>query len=389
MPLFNNKTTILLIIVLFLAGTSGAVYGQESSVSKIKCVVIDPGHGGHDPGTISGGGRYKEKEIVLSVGLKLGSMIKSRFPEVKVLYTRSTDKFVPLAERSDFANRNNADLFISIHVNAVKATSVNGTETFVMGTHKSESNFELCKAENSVIVMEDNYTAKYEGFNPNSPESYIIFSLLQNTHLEQSLKLAELVQKNYKSGPIYGNRGVKQGGLIVLWRSTMPAILTEIGFISNSKDRAVLISKEGQNNIAKKLFNAFCDYKKSYEEDNADINVPSGVQEQQKPQQPNPQQTKPQQQQQPQKSKEQANRPSADGGEYYSIQIMSVGKILKKNAPDLKGLQNYKYLKSGNAYKYMTGRYSSWKEAAKELPAVRKKFNGAFIIHIKNNQIIK
>ena len=258
-----------------------------------------------------------------------------------------------------------------------------------MGTHKSESNFELCKAENSVIVMEDNYTAKYEGFNPNSPESYIIFSLLQNTHLEQSLKLAELVQKNYKSGPIYGNRGVKQGGLIVLWRSTMPAILTEIGFISNSKDRAVLISKEGQNNIAKKLFNAFCDYKKSYEEGNADINVPSGVQEQQKPQQPNPQQTKPQPQQQPQKSKEQANRPSADGGEYYSIQIMSVGKILKKNAPDLKGLQNYKYLKSGNAYKYMTGRYSSWKEAAKELPAVRKKFNGAFIIHIKNNQIIK
>ncbi|MBR4095279.1 MAG: hypothetical protein IKK23_07755, partial [Bacteroidales bacterium] len=135
------------------------------------------------------------------------------------------------------------------------------------------------------------------------------------------------------------------------------------------------------------LFNAFCDYKKGYEEGSADINLPSGVQEQQKPQQPNPQQTKPQQQ--PQKSQTQANRASADGGEYYSIQIMSVGKILKKNAPDLKGLQNYKYLKSGNAYKYMTGRYSSWKEAAKELPAVRKKFNGAFIIHIKNNQIIK
>lgn len=366
MPLSNNKIASLLFLVLIFIGAGMVAYGQNTSASQIRCVVIDPGHGGHDPGTISQGAKFKEKDIVLSVGLKLGSMIKSRYPDVKVLYTRSSDKFVPLAERSDFANRNHADLFISIHVNATGTTSVNGTETFVMGMHKSESNFELCKAENSVIVMEDDYNTRYEGFNPDSPESYIIFSLLQNTHLEQSLKLAELVQKNYKSGPVYGNRGVKQGGLIVLWRSTMPAILTEIGFMSNSKDRAVLISKEGQNNIAKRIFNAFCQYKQMYEEGSTSIQAPA-----------------------PQKQPAKPQPASSTESEYYSIQILSVGKILGKNAPDLKGLKNFRYIKSGNAYKYMTGRYATRKDALADLAAVRKKFSGAFIIHVKNNNIVK
>ncbi len=358
-------------------------YAQNNDATKIRCIVIDPGHGGHDPGTISSGARYKEKDIVLAVSLKLGSLIKSRYPDIKVLYTRSTDKFVPLAERSDFANRNNADLFISVHVNATKSTGVNGTETFVMGTHKSESNFELCKAENSVIVMEDNYTAKYEGFNPNSPESYIIFSLLQNTHLEQSLKLAELVQKSYKSGPVYGNRGVKQGGLIVLWRSTMPAILTEIGFMSNSKDRAVMISKDGQNKIANRLFTAFCDYKKHYEGGSAPSKpITTATKPANTATKPANTPTKP------------ATKPAQSGtavasAEYYSIQILSVNKILGKDAADLKGFKNYTYLKSGNLYKYMTGKYASRKEALEDLDGVRKKFAGAFIIHIKDNKIVK
>ena len=363
MPFTNNKIARLLILMLIIIGMGCVAHAQDNGISKIRCVVIDPGHGGHDPGTTSAGAKYKEKDIVLSVSLKLGSLIKSKYPDIKVLYTRSTDKFVPLAERSDFANRNNADLFISVHVNATKSTSVNGTETFVMGTHKSESNFELCKAENSVIVMEDNYNAKYEGFNPNSPESYIIFSLLQNTHLEQSLKLAEMVQKSYKSGPIYGNRGVKQGGLIVLWRSTMPAILTEIGFLSNSKDRATLITKDGQSKIANRLFTAFSNYKKMYEEGSTDINVAAAV---------------------PSK-----NGITVASNEYYSIQILSVNKILKSNAPDLKGVQNHKYIKSGNLYKYMIGSYASRKEALDNLPEIRKKFPGAFIIHIKDNQIVK
>lgn len=377
MPLTNNKIARLIILTLIIIGVGCPAFAQNNGISKIKCVVIDPGHGGHDPGTISAGAKYKEKDIVLAVSLKLGSLIKSKYPDIKVLYTRSTDKFVPLAERSDFANRNHADLFISIHVNATKTTSVNGTETFVMGTHKSESNFELCKAENSVIVMEDNYTAKYEGFNPDTPESYIIFSLLQNTHLEQSLKMAEMVQKSFKSGPIYGNRGVKQGGLLVLWRSTMPAILTEIGFMSNAKDRAVMITKDGQNQIANRLFTAFCNYKKIYEEGSANINVSAAAAA------PAIKPTA------KQASGAQNGGTAVAGGEYYSIQILSVNKILDKNAPDLKGAKNYEYLKSGNLYKYMIGRYASKKEAFEALPQVRGKFTGAFVIHVINNEIVK
>lgn len=355
MPLQNNKYRIAVLLLLLIIGFHSLAEAQNNYATRIKTIVIDPGHGGHDPGTISSGAKYKEKDIVLSVGLKLGSMIKSKYPHIKILYTRSTDKFVPLAERSDIANRNNADLFISIHVNATQSTSVSGTETFVMGMHKSESNFELCKAENSVIALEDNYEAKYEGFNPNSPESYIIFSLLQNTHLEQSIKLAEIIQSNYKLGPIYKNRGVKQGGLIVLWRSTMPAILTEIGFLSNAKDRAAMITKDGQTAIAKRLFNAFCQYKEIYEGDL------SGTENS------TPQTTK----------------------EYYSIQILSVAKPLKKGAADLKGRSDANYIKSGNTYKYMLGNYPTRSAAAKDLQWVRKSFPGSFVIHVRDGQIIK
>ncbi len=354
MPLPNNKYPILLLLLALFIGSISIAAAQTSSVTQLKTVVIDPGHGGSDPGTISAGAKYKEKNIVLSVALKLGGMIKEKYPNIKVIYTRSTDKFVPLAERSDIANRNNADLFISIHVNsAPKAPSANGTETFVMGTHKSESNFELVKSENSVITLEDDYTAKYEGFNPNSPESYIIFSLLQNTHLEQSLKLAEMMQRQYKQGPVYGNRGVKQGGLIVLWRSTMPAVLTEIGFMSNSKDRAAIVTQTGQTNIAKRMFAAFCEYKKYYEE-GYEAEIPLKV-----------------------------------TTNYYAVQILSVTKVLKANAPDLKGRKDYTYIKSGNTYKYVIGKYKTQAEAAKALPQIRKSFKGAFVVHINNGSIVK
>lgn len=381
MPLLFNKSIRYLLTALLIMVAVISLPAAESPINRIKTVVIDPGHGGHDPGTISAGAKYKEKNIVLSVALKLGGMIKAKYPHIKVIYTRSTDKFVPLAERSDIANRNKADLFISIHVNATKSTSVNGTETFVMGTHKSESNFELCKAENSVIVMEDDYNAKYEGFNPNSPESYIIFSLLQNTHLEQSLKLAEIVQKNYKSGPIYGNRGVKQGGLIVLWRSTMPAILTEIGFMSNSKDRAVMITKEGQTNIARRLFNAFCQYKNAYEEE-SDTGISANIIKEGNDGYKNSSAAT-------SGSSYKSNSNTANAGEYYSIQILSVTKVLKSNAPDLKKRKDFSYIKSGNTYKYMIGRYATRTEAAKALPKIRGTFKGAFIIHVKGGKIIQ
>lgn len=265
MPFKLKLFNIILVGLLYLISPVLLAAQETGPVSRIRTVVIDAGHGGKDPGAISRNGKYKEKNITLSVALKLGELIKSNYPNIKVVYTRSTDKYVELAKRADIANRNKADLFISIHVNSAKATQARGTETFVMGAHKSQDNFEVCKLENSVIVIEEDYERKYEGFNPGSPESYIIFSLLQNVHQEQSIRYAAKVQGEFSKGPITVNRGVKQGGLLVLWRTTMPAVLTELGFISNAKDCAVLVTNSGQEQFARKLFNAFVSYKKEFE----------------------------------------------------------------------------------------------------------------------------
>ncbi len=367
MPL---KKSYYIITLLCLVLCVPAFCGTGSPLTKIKTVVIDPGHGGRHPGAISKNGRYKEKDITLSIGLKLGARIKRNFPDIKVIYTRTTDKYVDLNERADIANRNKADLFISIHVNSTKSASVSGTETFVMGTSKSEDNFEVCKAENSVIVMEDNYQSKYEGFNPDSPESYIIFSLLQNTHLEQSLSFASHIQQQFRKGPIYNNRGVKQGGLLVLWKTTMPSVLTEVGFISNTKDYNIITTEKGQADLALRLFNAFAAYKKEYE----------GEEEQR-------QETI--SRQIPVKDNESADTVSVRGEEFYAIQILSVNRILKRNAPDFRGRKDYGYIKTDNLYKYYICRYPTRQKAAEALPAIRKTFRGAFVIHIKDNKIVK
>ena len=349
-------------------------------VSRIKRVVIDAGHGGKDPGAISRNGKYKEKNITLSVALKLGELIKSNFPDIKVIYTRSTDKYVELSERAAIANRNKADLFISIHVNSAKAVQARGTETFVMGAHKSDDNFEVCKLENSVIVIEDDYESKYEGFNPNSPESYIIFSLLQNIHQEQSIKYAAQVQGQFAKGPITVNRGVKQGGLLVLWKTTMPAVLTELGFISNPKDCAVLITKSGQEQFARRLFNAFVSYKKDFEKGVGPAQSGRNVAATEK--------TATAPEAAPaQKSESSVGKTAAD--EFYAVQILSVGKVLGKGAYDLKGRKDARYIKQGKLYKYYLGNYATRKEAVAALAGIRKTFPGAFVIHIKDNGIIQ
>ena len=350
--LFNIVLATLLLLLVPVPGPAQ----DMSDVSHIRTVVIDPGHGGKDPGAISKNGKYKEKNITLSVALELGKLIKAEYPGIKVIYTRSTDKYVELGERAAIANRNKADLFISIHVNSAKAVQARGTETFVMGTHKSDANFEVCKLENSVIIIEDDYEKKYEGFNPDSPESYIIFSLLQNVHQEQSIKYAGYVQGQFAKGPITVNRGVKQGGLLVLWKTTMPAVLTELGFISNAKDCAVLITKNGQQQFARKLFNAFVAYKKDFEKAQPSIPAPA-VQK--------------------------------GGDDFYSVQILSVNKILSPGAYDLKGRKDAKYIKVGSAYKYYIGKFASRQEASKALGNLKKTFPGAFVIHIKDNEIVK
>ena len=393
-------TIATMALICAFISTASAEEGAQNSI-KIKTVVLDAGHGGKDTGAISKNGAIKEKDITLSVALKLGKMINSNYPDVKVVYTRKRDEYIELSKRAEIANRNKADLFISIHVNSQKGTTATGTETFVMGTHKSSSNFEICKLENSVIVLEEDYQSKYEGFDPNSPESYIIFSLLQNTHLEQSLKFAALIQDNFKLGPIKVNRGVKQGGLLVLWKTTMPAVLTEIGFISNPAESNQLRRDAVQSQIAARIFNAFAKYKTDYEGGAPklipDNEMPSQSAEQQEAAVESAEQQEATvasaerqeatvaesavQDEQPEAKRQPAakGQPAASG-KAYRIQILSVTKVLPAEAPDLKGRRDAYYIYANKAYKYCIGEYATREEAAADLPKIRKQFSGAFII---------
>lgn len=383
-------TIATMALICAFISTASAEEGAQNSI-KIKTVVLDAGHGGKDTGAISKNGAIKEKDITLSVALKLGKMINSNYPDVKVVYTRKRDEYIELSKRAEIANRNKADLFISIHVNSQKGTTATGTETFVMGTHKSSSNFEICKLENSVIVLEEDYQSKYEGFDPNSPESYIIFSLLQNTHLEQSLKFAALIQDNFKLGPIKVNRGVKQGGLLVLWKTTMPAVLTEIGFISNPAESNQLRRDAVQSQIAARIFNAFAKYKTDYEGGAPklipDNEMPSQSAEQQEAavesaerQEATVAETAVLNEQPEAKRQPEAKGQPEASGKAYRIQILSVTKVLPAGAPDLKGRRDAYYIYANKAYKYCIGEYATREEAAADLPKIRKQFSGAFII---------
>ncbi len=230
---------------------------------QVKTIVIDAGHGGHDPGCQYGG--VKEKEVTLKIALELGKKISEELSDVKVIFTRKSDEFVTLWDRANIANRNQADLFISIHCNANKNTAVSGTETFAMGLHKAESNLEVSIRENDVILMEKNYEERYEGFDPNSPETYIILSLHQNAYLDKSIDLASRIEKYFVKNKVNTSRGVKQAGFVVLWKTKMPSILIETGFLSNKNDRKLLTSEDGVDKITKNITNSLVDFKQSIE----------------------------------------------------------------------------------------------------------------------------
>ncbi|MFI3262129.1 MAG: N-acetylmuramoyl-L-alanine amidase [Rikenellaceae bacterium] len=270
MNFFKIITLILFINCLSILN----LYSQSSKNtgnSNLKCIVIDAGHGGNDPGATYG--KYYEKNITLAIALELGRLINERHPDVKVIYTRKTDIFVELHQRSQIANDANADLFLSIHVNSAKSSSARGVETFLIGTNQSSKNMEIAMKENNVITLEDNYEQKYEGFDPNSAESYIIFSLMQSSFIEQSSIFASAIQEEYSKKYLSTNRGVKQAGFLVLWRTSMPSVLTEVGFLSNSTDRTYLINKEKQKSIALSLLNAFTRYKKEVDSGIKEISV--------------------------------------------------------------------------------------------------------------------
>ena len=258
--ILRNIFLVFLLPICFQIGYSQTGLG-------INTVVIDPGHGGKDPGAISPNNNY-EKTVVLKVSLLLGEMIQKNFPEVKVVYTRNDDRFIGLAKRAKIANDIGADLFISIHANAIEIPSANGFETWVLGLHKSQAALEVAKFENSAILMEENNEQTYSEFDPNDPDAYIALSMRQNAFLDQSLILANAIQKDSKLKLGLRNRGVKQAGFMVLYRATMPAVLVELGFLSNPRDEKLLISKSGQIKLANHLFEGFKNYKNKY--DNVD-----------------------------------------------------------------------------------------------------------------------
>lgn len=264
MERFNNKKILLsfLIAIPFLFG--GFIPDETMMPAfRMKKIVLDAGHGGKDPGNI--GARSKEKDINLAVTLLVGKYIKENMPDVQVIYTRDDDSFPELKKRPQIANNNKADLFVSIHSNAASNKSAFGTETFVMGTKNFEANFDIVKKENSVIFLEDNYDQEYEGFDPTSPESYMMFNLMSKANINNSLSLADKIETQFKERVGRKSRGVKQAPLWVLWTTSMPSVLVEVGFLSNSAEEQFLMTKEGKEYMASAIYRSIKEYKEQIE----------------------------------------------------------------------------------------------------------------------------
>lgn len=247
-----------LIVLLGAVVAMVPLYSQKGDVYRVNKVVIDAGHGGHDPGTQ--GKLYKEKDIALDIAIELGKYIRDNNPNVEVVFTRTGDQFVPLFKRIGLANKENADLFVSIHCNSSKKKEVKGSETYVMGLHRAEENLEVAERENEVILLENDFEENYEGYDPRSPVGHIVLSSFQDAYLSQSLSVAAEIEKELKAQGYTTSRGVKQAGFAVLRRATMPSILIETGFLSNSQEEKYLGSKKGKQEVSHSIYRALSNY---------------------------------------------------------------------------------------------------------------------------------
>lgn len=357
---------------------------SSNAEAKDFVVVIDPGHGGHDPGAI--GKISKEKNINLNVALKLGRQIKRNCPDVKVIYTRERDVFIPLDRRAEIANNAKADLFISIHTNALaKNRTIKGASTWTLGLAKSDDNLEVAKRENAVILYESDYQTRYAGFNPNSAESYIIFEFMQDKYMSQSVHLASLVQKNFRHTCQRPDRGVHQAGFLVLKASAMPSILVELGFISTPEEERYLNSDSGTASLANGIFRAFLTYKREQEirlSGSSNTILPEDVPEPV----PEPAQEtveQPVQQKKPEnKSSAQTERSSI----VFKIQILTASRPLAKNDKRLKGLKEVDYYKENGIYKYTYAASPDYNKVLRSKRQIAAKFKDAFIIAFKNGE---
>lgn len=344
-------------------------------------VVIDAGHGGKDAGAVGRKG-VLEKNLNLDVSIRLASKIRTQYPEVQVLLTRSSDVFLPLQSRADFVNKNNADLFICIHTNAAESRSAHGTEVFILGTDKMEQNLDVAMRENAVIKLESDYQTAYQGFDPNSVESYIMFELMQNRYIDQSLQFASLVQNEFTNTLHRADRGVRQAAFWVLLKSACPSVLVEMGFVSNADEEQYLKSDQGKREITDALFAAFCNYYK-HDPHPAQSEAQPEAQPEVQPvddcitdtvklapipaQSPLP--IQPVQQPAPQAKKE-----------VWKVQIFVSRTVLPKGDSTFKGVTSYSYKQANGWYKYMTGNCATREEAAQLRDKMKDKFPDCFIV---------
>ena len=379
----NRRIVATIMLVFTLAVAMAAKKGFT--------LVIDAGHGGHDAGAL--GTFSKEKNINLNVALAFGRLVENNCPQVKVIYTRKTDVFIPLHKRADIANRNKADLFISIHTNALpKGARAMGLETYTLGMHRVSDNFDVAKRENSVILIEKDYKQHYEGFDPNSSESYIMFEFMQDKNMAQSVELARLVQKRTCAVAARPNKGVKQAGFLVLRETSMPSCLIELGFISTPSEEQFLNSDEGVASMGRGIYLAFCEYLAKYDKS---FTVPFKPGENVKPQMTEPEKETVKEEKKEEKNVEkdekndasqQAEAPEKSEAPVFKVQILTSNVKLKSGSRQLKGQEDADFYKDGNLYKYTVGASTNYNEIYRLRKQLLSKFPEAFIIAFKNGQ---
>ena len=363
---------ICCLFVLPLSAQQGSKTAQKAAQKKAFTVVIDAGHGGHDPGAM--GKLTQEKKLNLEVSQRLEQQIKLHHPDVKVVMTRKNDVFLTLQQRADIVNKNNADLFICIHTNAAENRNVTGTETFVLGVDKMQSNLDVAMRENAVMLLEDDYQTTYEGFDPNSVDSYIMFELMQDQYIDQSLNFATLVQHQFTDIG-RSDRGVRQAGFWVLHKSACPSVLIEMGFISNINEEKYLASDKGKEDITNSIYQAFEQYKSAYDRKHG---IVKASQAESKPAEVKA--AKPEEAAKP--AEAQADKP------VYKVQIFSTLKPVPAGDPTFRGLKNCQCTKDGKFYKYTYGEDADYQTILDIQQELKTKFKDCFIVAFLGNKQI-
>ena len=388
------------------------------AANKRFTLVIDPGHGGHDAGAL--GAISKEKNINLAVALRFGKYVEQNLPEVRVIYTRKTDVFIPLNERANIANRANADLFISVHTNALPAGKVaRGFETYTLGMHRAKDNLDVAMRENSVISMEKDYQQRYQGFDPRSSESYIIFEFIQGKNMERSVELARMIQRGVCDGANRPDKGVHQAGFLVLRETSMPGCLIELGFITTPDEERLLNNDSRVDDIARGIYEAFAKYKNKYDrsvsvpyraKDSEDVNLPKIVPDQEpapktrvvtrgkqpKREEATPEQPKrevkevkkldPKREMKKTETKKEVKKAEIADAPVFKLQIFVGSRNLRKGDAHFKGETDYDSFQEGNLVKYTLGASTNYNEIYRLRKEKLEKFPEAFIIAFKNGQ---